>query len=892
MQKIILSILILLPGMVQAQYGYITGKVYDRFGPIANAPVYIQDSPYGSFTNDQGYFAFEIDTGYYQLVVELTGYAKEVRNIELNNLERKELDLELSNNLLDANVSIGTKSIESQKLMESPVPIDLILGEDLLNTGEVELGPALHQILPNFYSVKQSADDGVNMIDPVSLRGLGPDQLLVLINGKRRHKSAFLNVSDVFGKGTAGPDLNAIPILSIEKIEILRDGASSQYGSDAIAGVMNIILKERTSNSISTNIGVSERGDGLRKSLSINSGFQFNRKSFVNLTGSYLQEGAVNVAGDYTGPIFGVDSLDSDPASVQSFFDQSGFPNRTLAELGSSAFEYGGLFLNSNFQLTQDYDFYMFGGLSQKTGEINQVYRLPFEEQRVANGWYPLGFSPTLIPISSDQSLVVGFRGSYNGWYLDTSFGVGSNSMDMNVENTNNASYGPLTPLNAYSGGYEYSQKILSFDATRNYEAFEHKWNLSLGGEYRIEEYALLAGETVSYENGGDTTMLGELRESGIQGYPGISAEDALRKQRTNASAYLEMDYAYRKFKVSAALRQEEYSDFGSQTNYKAALSYKLTNQFIFRVSYSTGFKAPSLPQMYYQRVSDVNTREGFSTVAIVNTQTEFLGNLLTNADALNPELSQSISFGFSCAFNRNIFFTVDAYRTDVSSRIGLTSRVDVNSDPFLREVFEDSEIDYLQVFANIMSTRNNGIDAVLSAQQFLGKTLIKLDSRFSVLRSVITSYERNEELEARQTGLDPIERSDQGIIESYVPSYKWRNSVSATWNKVQLNMTHTLFGETKYLHPLEGEVMNEFSGELETRDQIFSLKNIFNTNIKYRIYSQSTISIGCNNLTNQFPDKMAHSENVLYGMNVYSQNVRPFDLKGRYVYIKLDFVL
>ncbi|HCX22942.1 MAG TPA: TonB-dependent receptor, partial [Cytophagales bacterium] len=230
--------------MVQAQYGYITGKVYDRFGPIANAPVYIQDSPYGSFTNDQGYFAFEIDTGYYQLVVELTGYAKEVRNIELNNLERKELDLELSNNLLDANVSIGTKSIESQKLMEAPVPIDLILGEDLLNTGEVELGPALHQILPNFYSVKQSADDGVNMIDPVSLRGLGPDQLLVLINGKRRHKSAFLNVSDVFGKGTAGPDLNAIPILSIEKIEILRDGASSQYGSDAIAGVMNIILKE------------------------------------------------------------------------------------------------------------------------------------------------------------------------------------------------------------------------------------------------------------------------------------------------------------------------------------------------------------------------------------------------------------------------------------------------------------------------------------------------------------------------------------------------------------------------------------------------------------------------------------------------------------------------
>jgi iron complex outermembrane receptor protein len=274
MRSLAIIFILLIPWMTFAQYGYVTGKVYDRFGPLSDVRITIEDSPFATFTDENGYFAFEIDTGTYQLNIDLTGYNLVERSFRLTNLEQRALEIEMENTLMDANVALGSKSRESQNQLESPVPIDLILAEDLINTGETELAPALHQLLPSFYSSKQSADDGINMVDPVSLRGLGPDQLLVLVNGKRMHKSAFLNVSDVFGKGTAGPDLNIIPLAAIQKIEILRDGASSQYGSDAIAGVINIILKDRVAiTSISPYVGTTTQDGELTRSISINKGF-------------------------------------------------------------------------------------------------------------------------------------------------------------------------------------------------------------------------------------------------------------------------------------------------------------------------------------------------------------------------------------------------------------------------------------------------------------------------------------------------------------------------------------------------------------------------------------------------------------------------------------------
>ncbi|MEM9326080.1 MAG: TonB-dependent receptor [Bacteroidota bacterium] len=893
MRRITLWIVLLLPVVAQAQYGYVTGIMLDRFGPLANASVSIKNTSYGTFTDENGYYAFEIDTGYYEISVELTGYQPIVEAIQLKDLEQKELDFEMESALMDADVGLGSKSKATSNQLESPVPIDVVYGADLVSTGQVELSQALHQLLPSFYSVKQTADDGVNMVDPISLRGLGPDQVLVLVNGKRKHKSAFLNVSDVFGKGTASTDLNTIPLLAIDRVEVLRDGASSQYGSDAIGGVINIVLKDRSFDpTVSVSAGTTTEGDGETGSVAFNYGFNVKRRGFVNLTGSFIAQAPVNRAGDYIGPIYGNALRDRSEMARSEFFAQTGFPNQTITELGSSATTNGGLMVNSAFEFTNAMDLYAVIGTNFRSGEVNAYYRLPVSDQEVVSFWHPDGFSPTLTSELVDHTIILGVKGEVKEWFVDISYNLGRNGFDMTVENSNNASMGRNTPISTFAGAFKYHHDVIGFEAARSFELPVGALDLAFGGEFRMEEYHLIDGETESYFNGGDTTSAGLPKAAGMQGYFGVQEADALEELRTNASVYLELDYEVGDLLLSGAVRFEEYSDFGQNFNYKLAGRYKIANQLLLRGSYSTGFKAPSLHQLFYQKVSTEISGPNLENVVLINTESPIFQRGL-GATGLEPELSQSFSVGITSSINRNISLSVDAYQTDIDDRIGLASRINVSEDTTLQRILGDFDIQFLEFFGNFVDTRTRGIDAVLAAQYYGDALSLNFNTAFSYVE---TTIERDaDRIPGLGRGFQFLNRNDKAILETYVPRTQWRNSLGITFKKFVLTLSHNRFGRTEFQHIASSEErweVNSNTGRVETRDQTFSPKDIFNADLKVSLLPMLDLTIGGLNLTNQYPDEHAHSSNVGPGLYPYSPVVRPFDLRGTYVYARIDLTL
>lgn len=883
----LILVLILAPYGSMAQYGYITGKISDRFGPLGNVSISIKGTSYATYTNADGYFAFEIDTGYHQLRLELTGYHPVDQPVLLDNLEQEDLELSLESNLIDADVTVGSKTTVTQNQLESPVPIDVIYGKDLLSSGQPDLASALHQLLPSFYSTKQSVDDGINHVDPISLRGLGPDQVLVLVNGKRRHKSAFLNTQDVFGKGTAGTDLNTIPLLAIDRIEILRDGASSQYGSDAISGVINIVLKNQSNTpEISSYSGLSLEEDGEAQAIGINYGFNIKGRGFVNLTAEYLDQESVNRSGSYTGPIYG-DERDQIRDSVSSFYSRANINDQSIVELGQSGYRNGSFLINSNYQIAKNLDFYAFGGLNHRVGTINTTYRFPYQIEQISFFWNELGLAPKIINEITDQYLNFGFRGDINQWFVDASYGKGRNLFEVTVEDSNNASLGFFTPFTSSAGGYQYQHDVFNLEASRIYPLNTGEFDMAFGGEYRIEGYDLIAGATESYINGGDTTFLGTPKAIGIQGYLGVSEDNALEETRSNVSGYLELDYSVGDFLVSGALRTETYSDFGSTTNYKLATRYKFANQFILRGSYNTGFKAPTLHQIYYRRTSSQFIDGRFQDVSLVNTQTPVLGNLLSLDVGLDAETAESFSVGFTSGINRNISLSVDAYQTEISDRIGLVNRIGaVDEDTQFLFLISDVEAPFIEFFANLVDTRTRGIDAVLAAQYYGNKVAYNFNSSFSYYETKVTDIPDEAE--------DPAFREEVSRIESFVPLYQWRNNLSTTLKGITLTLNHTRYGSTEYLNINDADpgkwVINELTDQEETRDQVFAAKDIFSADLTFRLWNKLQMTIGANNITNEYPDRVRHSEEIRNGLYPYSQRIRPFNLTGTYYYTKVNF--
>ena len=787
----------------------------------------------------------------------------------------------------------GVRSDSLRSHFLSPVPVEVINQRQIEISGHSQLGQVLQYQCPSFHSTPQTISDGTDNLDPISLRGLGTDQVLVLVNGKRRHSSSYLHVNGTFGRGTVGTDLNAIPTSAIQKIEIMRDGAAAQYGSDAIAGVINIILKENPVGiDISSQTGISTEGDGLLQKVSASAGVELGTNGFLNLTTEFIHRGSINRSGDYTGAVYG-DERDN---NLTDFFDNVPFEGKRVMSIGFAETDNAMLFYNAGTEITEDVLLYFNGGVSYRQSSAPGFYRFPKDDHRVVLSLFPYGFSPQLETNLVDYYSVTGVEGKYHGWNIDLSYNFGANIYDLTVKNGNNASMGANSPISAYAGGFSYVQNIFGLDFSRKVDFLSMPTNIAFGTEFRIENYELAAGEQASWINGNNDlpTVSGQPHQVGFQYYPGFKPENELTRYRANIAAYLDFESdVTSRFLLGTAVRFERYSDFGRNLSWKVAARYRFHDLFTLRSAINTGFRAPSLQQLYYNRVS-TQFLDG-EPVQVVNFNNESGAVRAFGIEALQPELSYNSSFGITSLINDNLTVTIDGYRIAIQDRIIQSGRFKAEDDHAYAAILDPLNVSQAQFFTNAIDTETLGLDiaAVLNTTVGYGNLIVSL--AYNRTKTRIDGDIKTSQL---LTGKEDVlfNREEISRIESAIPLGKFVNLINYKINLISFSLRNTYFGEAKYIHPDDGNEanwqLNELTGNVESRDQIFSQKVLTDIEANYQFNLNTKLSVGINNVFNIYPDKHTHSKNISSGMFVYSRRIQQFTQMGTFVYFKLMFSL
>lgn len=882
MQSFIALLFISLTG-AYAQQSTIQGTVSDKFEPLIGATVVVNGTTNGTTCDINGKYTLAVKPGTYKLTASFVGTQSQTKEVTVAAGQTATLDFTLAPSLsMNEIVVVGSRA-EPRTLMETAVPVDIISSKEISNSSQENVGQILQYLAPSFNSSQQTISDGTDHIDPASLRGLGPDQVLVLVNGKRRHTSALLNVNGTVGKGTVGTDLNAIPAAAIERIEVLRDGAAAQYGSDAIAGVINIVLKKQVGVAqINSQLGVTSEGDGAMGRLGVNYGFRVGKKGFVNVTGEFVDREATNRSGDYTGTVYG-DARDND---LTDFFAQTGLGGKRVMAIGNSAGRNGQVFFNAEVPIVGGGELYANGGFSFRKGRANGFYRFPKDQNRVVLSIYPNGFSPEIHTDIVDRSLTMGLRGEKNGWNLDFSNTRGANGFDFNVENSNNASLGAASPLSAYAGGFRYGQNTTNLDISRKLD-IGFDLNVAFGAEFRLERYEIVSGEEASYINGGQESQPGVPGSAGIQVFPGFQPQNELNQTRTNTAGYIDLEADITEaLLVGVAGRFESYSDFGDNFSWKTVARYKINQTLSLRAAFSTGFRAPSLHQYYFSNLSTQFITIGANQVPVQVGTFNNESNVARafGIDRLKPEVSQNFSVGFTTQPVAGLSLTVDAYNIDIKDRIVLSGRFDAADYPFLTTLGAGAA----QFFTNAVDTRTQGLDVVANYRNDLGKGAITLTAALNLNQTEVQGQVKTPPLLAgREEQL--FNREEISRLEVVQPRSKLILSALYELGKFAFTLRSTRFGEVQFLHPNDGNpanwVVNEFTGEVETRDQSFSAKFVTDLDIAFKPTTSLQLAIGANNLLNVYPDKLTHSANTSLGRFVYSRTAANFGVRGMFLY-------
>ena len=761
-------------------------------------------------------------------------------------------------------VVVGTRS-EGREPLASPVPVELVIGERLRNSGHVETGRALQMLAPSFNFQSSAITDGTDSVRPATLRGLGPDQVLVLVNGKRRHNSALLHVLDSVGRGTAGTDMNAIPIGAIERIEVLRDGAAAQYGSDAIAGVINLVLKDSPGFSMDTSWGQTYRGDGDVFTHSMHGGFANENGAFMNLTFETRQRGHTNRSGAWGWPFYlpAECGPGEQPSSTGFCLDpRESTVGRHVIQLGDAETDHYTAYYNTSVPLGDKVNLYSFGGFSIRGNSSPGFYRVPFIfNERIVYELHPEGFLPFINTDVDDLSFAAGIDWTTNsGWGFDLSVSHGRNAFDFLITNSNNASYGVNSPTQADAGGLQFDQTTFNFDASRFFEYGGRTMNLAMGGEFRRDGYGIRAGESVSYlhcldDPNSDKSSCRPDAPPGIQVFPGYRPDDAVDASRTNAAAYVDLEWIFGgKFLVGAAGRFERYSDFGATINGKLSLRYDFTPSFALRGGVNTGFRAPSLHQLHYSKIDtlSVESDDGTSVLAEVGT---FPNNSVIvqalEVPPLKEETSLNFSGGIVVKMGQAAAFTLDAFRVQVDDRIVLSANftaADVeDTSPRVAEVMQETRISGAQFFANAAETVTSGVEFTLnSVHAFRNGGVFDWGVSGSYFDTVLGGELRfpGSLAQIKDVLFAP---ADRAIIEDFQPNTRLQGMAEYRIGPVRFGGGLRYFGSYTLWDSLGliGRSQHQtFGGEWLT-DMHFAVRLIKNTELM----------VGAHNLFNVYPD-------------------------------------
>ena len=895
---------------------------------IPGASITVVGKNIGTVSDANGNYSLKLQAGSYNIKASSIGYQIVTVQVQVeSSVVSQDFVLAESISSLDEVVVTGTRSSGRTKI-DTPVPVDVIpLSQVTNNVGQVDINQILTFVAPSFQSTRQAISDGTDHVDPAQLRGLGPDQVLVLVNGKRRHQSSLVNVNGTVNRGTVGTDMNAIPATSVEKIEILRDGAAAQYGSDAIAGVINIVLKKQTG--LSGNLSAGEHitnyqknyainysngqpkdvsvTDGFTGQLGLNYGVRIGEKGYVNITGEYVSRGQTNRTGTYTGQVYPTTTGKTDDQIIaENGLTRNDFDMR----IGNSRVKGGGIVVNALLPINTNLDVYAFGGWNNKKGNSAGFYRYPNSVPAAVRtnvfAVYPNGFLPEITSDVTDISVAAGIRGKIlTNWNFDLSNVYGKNTFDYGVDNSVNYTQAASTTSfqrKFDAGGNTFSQNTTNFDMSRKFDDVLNGLNVAFGAEFRVDEFGTRAGEEASYKN--YNTALGVA--AGAQVFAGFLPSNAGTHSRNNVGVYTDLELDITKaWVLSGALRFENYSDFGNTgLKYKVASRYKLTDKIAVRGAISTGFRAPSLQQQYYSKTNTL-----FQTVNGVQTPVES-GTFPNNSQPakifgipeLKAETSQNYSIGATAQLGK-LELTVDAYQIDIKNRIILTNNFTANGDATVAAQLAAAGATTVNFFTNAIDTRSRGIEAVASySTRLAGDHSIKVTLAGAFIdNEVIKGADGKPAINATEkliaTGQigNYFNREDQSRIEVASPRSKITGTVNYKVGKLGVMLRAVRFGEVVYLDPTilssANYVANTFNnGAKETLDQTFSSKIVTDLTVNYQLTKSLNFAVGANNLFDVYQDVHTHSANMGLGRFVYSRRVQQFGFNGRYVFARVNF--
>src|SRR5688572_12482203 len=793
--------------------------------------------------------------------------------------------------LVDQIIVTGTRVADRTRL-DTVSPVDVLSEQVLSEQGTTELAEALATVAPSINFPRPSITDGTDHVRPVTLRGLAPDQTLVLVNSKRRHQSALVNVNGSVGRGSAAVDLNAIPLAAIESVEVLRDGASAQYGSDAIAGVINLRLRDareggdasitygQYDTQVETERGKRHADDGATMTASGWVGLPLGEEGFLTLSGEYR---------------------DRDPTS-RGDFDNRVPGSPVTSRYGDSDVRDITGYVNAGIPLDGDWSIYGWAGYQNREGNSAAFPRI-FNDARNVPAIYPNGFLPLITTDIDDVAVGWGVRGKVGEWDTDVSLVYGLNDVHYGVEDSLNTSYGAASQTSFDAGSMEYNQLVFNAGVVRGFEVgnLPEPLNLALGIEARRENYSIEAGEPTSYDRG---PVAGA--PAGAQGFPGFQPTNELDENRTAYSAYVDLEARLTtRFLASIAVRGEDYSDFGSAVTGKIAGRFDFTDSFALRGNVSTGFRAPGLQQAFF-----TSTATNF-----INGVPFEVGTFPATSAVATTRCAQPLDAATSCNYSLGAVFraggfeaTIDAYRIDIRDRIVLSENLNT---PEVAALIAPFGATVARFFINGVETRTEGIDLV--AKYTLGTERL---GRFEFTAAGNWNDTEVEEVPSTNvidnicTGQPPtcvppvlFARVNTLSFEEGTPDSKI--SLGADWSiplggsRFDVNLRGTRYGEV--VEPGVPTTAEINAGIPDARDLHIQPDWLVDLGFTARLMEEKLgITLGADNLFDQYPDRLPINRALPVPpggtVNLNATNAlaysrySPYGFNGRFLYARLSY--
>jgi iron complex outermembrane receptor protein len=799
-------------------------------------------------------------------------------------------------------ISILGSRVSTRTITDSAVPVDIITAEDLTKSGFTELGQSLQASAPSFNFSRTQVSDGSDLFRPATLRGLQPDQTLVLVNGKRRHNQAIFGLNGTVGAGAAGTDMNAIPLIALKDVQVLRDGAAAQYGSDAIAGVINLSLRDSTDKTTGyIQAGGTTEGDGDGYSFGLNTGFEIASDGFINVSLEYRDTDGTNRAQPDTG---GSSTIAPGTLSDTVRWGQ-----------GNSESEFTSFFYNAMIPVA-DYELYSFGGYSNRTALGNGFYRTFNEAAKNVSQIYPDGFLPRIDNEAQDVSVAVGLRGDINNnWQFDLSSVYGENRYDFDSKNSINASYAAeyvfnnpnatdndiaanAGPTSGYSGGFRFDQLTFNADISGSVDiGHSDDLYIAFGVEYREENYEIVAGELASYSCGLDDSAAfpsvmdpNVFAGCGFQAYPGLRPDAAGKEDRNSYALYLDMETQLTdSWLLGTAFRYEDFSDAGDDLVGKISTRFEVNDDLALRGAIATGFRAPSLQQSAYTAFTTNLGDDGTLTQSFTATAGSPFPSAL-GVDSLSLETSESISFGAVLDISDEVTLTIDAYNIKIEDRINLASLLSADQvafNPEAKAALEATGAVQANYFSNSVNSTTKGIDLIITYKTELYDGNFGATFAGNINETEIDSVNTPEGI-PENIALDDLQRS---FLIGGQPQERATFTLDYAKNDWSTLVRANYFGETEIDYFGNNHI--DIDASVFKPTSTVEAAVLIDVNVNYQINDTFNISLSVNNVFDVTPDELGNNEvldAITNGAFQYPVRALPYGFDGTTYSAKLNF--